>query len=71
MNVVIFSLTILAVYAIMSKAYQSWKRADLKEKMSDLQEINTQHEEIIQFKKKYKTGQAKKQHKTIKNFYKE
>jgi hypothetical protein len=70
MNVIIFSLTVLVMYGIISYAYKLWKRADLQEKMGDLEEIDTQNESILQYKKSHK-GSYNKKRKTIKNFYEE
>lgn len=70
MNIVIFCLTILACCGIITKAYKAWKRADLKEKMLELEEISNDYDDIIQYKKNYK-GKPKVKRKAIKNFYKE
>ena len=67
MNVVIFSLTILAMYGIIAYAYKAWKRAEVEDKMEEIEEIEHQHAEILAFKKVHK-GDVKKKRKTIKDF---
>ncbi len=77
MSVIIFCLTITAMYAIMVIAYKAWKRADEQEKneeildkMHDIEEVGEQYENVKQFKKTHK-GDVKKQRKEIKKFTKE
>ena len=70
MNVVIFSLTILAIYGIINFSYKLWKRADIKEKKREIDDIYIQEAEIRTFKKAHK-GNRKQQRKNIKNFNKE
>ena len=69
MNIGIFCLTIFATYGIINIAYKAWKRADLKEKMKDIEEIETQYDDIKIFKKKHK-GDINKKQQTVKNFTK-
>ncbi len=70
MNVLIFSLTILAIYGILSYAYRAWNRADINEKMSEIEELERANEYIKEFKKAHK-GNREKQRQVIKDFNKE
>ena len=70
MNIVIFSLTALIVYGILQYGYKLWKKAELEDKMSELEEIDTDNENILEYKKTHK-GDINKKRKTIKQFYEE
>lgn len=70
MNIIIFSLTILVIYGIMTYAYSAIKNADIKEKMEEIEDIEKQCETIKEFKKTHK-GDLKKQKETITTFTKE
>ena len=70
MNIIIFSLTVLALYGIIRIGYNAFKNADLEEKMEDLDFIDEQHEDILQYKTTYK-GNNNKKRKAIKSFYEE
>lgn len=45
MNIIIFCLTILAVYGILTYTYKAYKREDNKEKMEDIKETEEQDTE--------------------------
>lgn len=49
MNVIIFSLTILAMYAIIQHAFKAWKKADLEEQMVRIKVTEENYEDIKKF----------------------
>ena len=82
MNIIIFCLTILVIYAIMVKAYKIYLEVDENEKNEDLdngvnsemkdrmraiQTTERQYDEIIQFKKDHKGNLVQKEE-VIKKF---
>ena len=70
MNILIFSLTVLVIYGILSKGHKAWKSADIHEKMEEIEDIEEQNAEILEFKKAHK-GDLNKKRKNIKKFNKE
>ena len=70
MGIVIFSLTILICYGIMTKAHKAFKNIEIKEKMEEIENIEEQSAEILKFKKAHK-GNLNKKRETIENFKQE
>ena len=67
MNILIFSLTILAMYGIIVYSFKLWKNADIKEKMQDIENTEENYKDIIKFKKAHK-GNITKKEEVIKDF---
>ncbi len=72
MNVIIFSLTIIAAYGIILYAYKAYQRADkaenteethdkIHERMEEIKETEENYAEVVQFKKSHKGNIEKKQ----------
>lgn len=70
MNVIIFSLTILCIYAIMRRGYSAWKNADLREKMQEIEDIEERYDNVKKFKKVHK-GDINEKKETVDKFIKE
>ena len=70
MNIVIFSLQVILLYVIIMKAYSAWKKADIKEKMNKIQEVEENYSNVMKFKKTHKTN-LNKEKEVINQFTKE
>jgi hypothetical protein len=75
MNIFIFCLTILAMYGILRYAHKAWKRAEyteegqtkIRDRMEEIEDLEQNYENIIDFNKSHK-GSIKKKQKTIDKF---
>jgi len=70
MSIIIFSLTVLLGYVILTKAYKALKKADIEDKMKETKDLEKHEAEILEFKKVH-DGDLNEKRKTIKNFTKE
>ena len=70
MNIVIFCLTIALIYGIICYSAKLWRKADIKEKMEEIAELEEKYDNVKAFKKIHK-GNLKEKRKTIKSFIKE
>lgn len=70
MNILIFCLTTLAVYAILSRSYKAWNHADVEDKMTEIIDLEKVSSDIKTFKKSHK-GSAEKKRQIINKFKQE
>lgn len=70
MNIIIFCLTILACYGIITLSAKAWKKADVSDKMEEIEDIEELNKKIKEFKKTHK-GDLNKKREVIEDFKQE
>jgi hypothetical protein len=70
MNIIIFCLTILGMYGIITYAWKAWNNSDIKDRMSDIENQEMQYQRVKVFKKDHR-GLTPKQEKELNEFRKQ
>ena len=61
MNIIIFSLTILGCWVIIRIALKAWNKANMRNRMEKIEEVDKDYNKVLNFKKTHKGKTDKKQ----------